>query len=141
MTYKSDKQPDRQDESLANQVVEQLDAAEQTLSEKVVQDIAQARTQALQQARMAKAQKEYGKTSKGSSKHFPFWAVGTPAAVALVALVLVSYGPNQAIPELPVELLMGDITTEDLALLNDMELTQDLEFADWLAQQNEEALL
>ncbi len=147
MTYKSDNQPRQNNEHneddirLEKRVVEQLDSAEHALSQDVVNDIAQARVQAVQKARMAKAQKQYKGHASSLPWRLPALVLGTPAAVAFVALLLVSYGPNKAIPELPVGVILGDVAVDDLALINDMEFTQDLEFADWLAQQNEEVLL
>ena len=137
MTYRSDKQND--DLPLTKQVIEQLDASNEALPQQVTQDIAMARQRALAQARNAKTT---GKVKQGNkSWQFPVFAVGTPAAVALIALLLVSYGPNEAIPTLPTELVMGEVSVDDMALINDMEFAQDLEFADWLAQQDQEALL
>jgi hypothetical protein len=46
-------------------------------------------------------------------------------------VVLVSYKQTPLIPVLPAELLTLDVPLEDLTLL------EDLEFADWLAEQQE----
>ncbi|UAA37629.1 DUF3619 family protein [Paraneptunicella aestuarii] len=141
MTYRSDKSTD--DLQLTKQVIEQLDASNDALPEKVTQDIAMARQRALMQARTQarNAKLNKGAKSLGRSWSMPALALGTPLAIALVAALLVSYQSNEAIPELPVQLVMEDMSVDDMALINDMEFAQDLEFADWLAQQDEEALL
>lgn len=62
--------------------------------------------------------------------------IATPMALAVAIAVLVNFQPTQGIPELPAEMLLAaDLPNEDLQLL------EDLEFVDWLAKQQEEALL
>lgn len=141
MTYRSNQQKD--DKLLVKQVIAELDAANQTLPDAVEQDISMARQRALMQARNAKrgVQPNNNHITSDKFKKTPLWAWGTPAAVAMVAMLLVSYEPNQAVVTIPTEMLSGELTSDDMHLISDMEFTQDLEFADWLAQQEQEALL
>ena len=140
MTFKSE--PNKADDDLVAGITSELDKAEKSMSEQVVSDITQARYAAMrvarerQQAKTALPLTPFGWSSKLT------WALGaTPAAVALVAVVLVSYGSHQGIPELPLELMSEDMSAQDLMVVHNMELAQDLEFANWLAQQGEEDLL
>lgn len=122
----------RETEMLINQ---QLDQESTQLSESVRADIANARMQALRTARENK-QKPANKfdvsgfmTLLANYK----WQLSMPTAVAVAVVILVSYTSRETIPALPSELLVADIPTEDLGLL------EELEFATWLAQQEQEA--
>ena len=117
-------------EKLINQ---QLDSANEQLSDTVRADISQARQQALRIARQKKA-------DKGTLfEQFiaPFinykWQLSMPMAVAAAVVILVSYTSRETIPALPEEILVADIPAEDLGLL------EDLEFATWLAEQEQGA--
>lgn len=148
MTYKSDPNANPRSHSqgdetrLVSRITSELDAAGKSLPENVVSDITQARYAALRVAREQQQGAKAGKWLPSGMSSRLAWALGaTPAAVALIAVVLVSYGSFQGIPELPPELVSGDLSAQDLMLVNNMELAQDLEFANWLAQQGEEDLL
>lgn len=140
MTYESE--PKSGESDLVARVTDELDSIDEKLPNRVVSDITAARYAAMRKHHEHRA-------SMASTKTLPFglssklaWTLGaTPAAVALLALVLVSYGSGSGIPELPSEWVSEDISAQDLMLVNNMELAQDLEFADWLSQQNEEDLL
>ena len=108
-------------EQLVNAKLDQANAA---LPLSVRQDIAAARIQA-----QAKAQRP------GIASTF-HWHSGWSTAiasvgVALAVVVLVSYQANPVIPAIPAALLAEEIPLEDLAML------EELEFANWLAEQEE----
>lgn len=126
-----------EDQKLVGRVTTELDNAEAELSENVKADISHARMNALREARALKEK------SANKSQWFkqPSFAVATPAAVAVLVTVLISYDGGEAIPMLPVELITGEVTTDDLALVENIEFAQDLEFATWLAEQDQEVLL
>lgn len=123
--------------------VEALDTADGDLSEEVLSDIAQARMKAIAAARQKKAGwsrnliRSFDRTidSVRFSLSLDNYKVAAPLAVAVAVTVLVSYDQNNQIPALPAELLSGDVPTEELAML------EDLEFASWLAEQQQEGLL
>lgn len=127
---------------MVSRITAELDAADKSLPDNVVSDITQARYAAMRVAREKQQESKTGKTLPFGMSSKLAWTLGaTPAAVALIAVVLVSYGSRQGIPELPLELVSDDLSAQDLMLVNNMELAQDLEFANWLAQQGEEDLL
>ena len=129
-----------EDQKLVKKVTAQLDEAELALSDSVKGDIAQARMNALREAR---AMKSKGENRAGWQQWFkqPTIAIAAPATAAVLVTVLISYDGGEAIPMLPVELITGEVTTDDLALVENIEFAQDLEFATWLAEQNQEVLL
>jgi hypothetical protein len=121
---------------LEKQINSHLDEANDALSEDIQNDIQQARVRAIAQAKLK------ANTLLGSTTHriissinlqylFTKKMIYTATPIALVLLVLVSYKPNKTIPVLPVGLYSEDVPMEDLAML------EDLEFADWLAEQQE----
>ena len=114
--------------TIEDRVIEQLEQANQSLPDRVKADIAYTRRKAILQAQ----QESNGKNRSGSS--FPTLTWATPAALAALVTLYVSYSPTQ-IPELPAELLDEEIPAVNVALL------QDLDFANWLAEQDDEALL
>lgn len=118
----------RFEEDTINQVVDALDSSNQQLPQQVRDDIRQARQQALRAARSDKAT-----TPRGFRLEQLAW-VGAPAAVALTITMLVNYPATTELPALPADMLLAEIPTEDLALL------EDLEFAQWLAQQQQVVL-
>ncbi|MGS2721100.1 hypothetical protein [Paraglaciecola aestuariivivens] len=107
-----------------HQVNRQLDQANAALPEQVKLDIATARLQA--QA-MAKAKQQPRLKPRISIMPASFATLG----VAILVAALVSYQPNPKIPALPAAILTEEVPLEDLALL------EDLEFANWLAEQQE----
>ena len=129
------------DDKNLNQTVESLvntglDNAIENMSSQQQQDIALARKKALIAAQ-----------GKGSSRLFdrilgllPTPQVMVPVSLAVCLAILVNYLPtNEIVPigiakiqPLPVEVLDASIPTENLMLL------QDLEFAQWLAEQDAE---
>jgi hypothetical protein len=114
--------------TVEQQINSQLERANAALPQSVKQDIAAARFQA--QAR-AKALSLNKKKSGWRNWHTSLPATLTSVAVALTVVVLVSYKQTPVIPVLPAELFTDEIPLEDFALL------EDLEFADWLAEQQE----
>lgn len=126
---------------LEKKVLAALDERNATLSPKVTDDIAQARMNAI---RAAGAQTQKRTLQKWVNiaidrfrqevlvNNFKFAA---PVVVAVFVAVLVSYHQDDTVPMLPQELLFGEVPGEELALL------QELEFASWLAQQQQEGHL
>jgi hypothetical protein len=120
-------------------VKQSLDEANKALPEHVSRDISRARIQALAKARIYSS-----KQAKGSgaqvleslrrllTPNFP--KVFAPLAVAALLVVLVSYPQTDTFPAFPGELLIADVPMEDFALL------EELEFADWLAEEQQEVL-
>ncbi|GGA68297.1 hypothetical protein GCM10011369_07430 [Neiella marina] len=122
---------DNEVEQLVNQ---QLDASSAQLDDVVRNDIASARLTALATARTAKLGNEPRAWSSliTSLFHRPRWQYAMPM-VALATVMLVTYTSRQTIPALPQELVLADVPAADLGLL------EDLEFATWLAQRQQEA--
>jgi hypothetical protein len=104
----------------------QLDQANAALPQSVKQDIGAARLNA-----QAKALALSKKRKTVRSWDFTLPASFTSVGVALVVVVLVNYKQTPVIPVLPAELLTLDVPLEDLTLL------EDLEFANWLAEEQE----
>ena len=118
-----------------------LDAANEAMTGEVLSDIAQARMNAI---RGAQTHKPTSVLQHGLSRilewiRYDFLVnnarLAAPLAVAVVVTVLVSYNQNDTVPAIPAEFLTGDVPTEELAML------EDLEFASWLAEQQQEGLL
>ena len=122
-----------------------LDASiSDNLPDSVQRDIANTRMRALNQAKLLSGAQPTPLVKQ--IKKILSVKVLVPSAVAVCALVLVNYSQNfmpesreiASIPPLPTEVLDESIPSEDLALL------QDIEFATWLAaqeQQDQEAIL
>ena len=113
-----------------------LDNANQDLPDVVRQDISQARIQALAQAKLYSSDKKSPLFAKALELFGYIFSdnlakLGGPLAVAVIAAVLVSYRLTDTIPAFPGELLTADVPMEDFALL------EELEFANWLAEQQE----
>ncbi len=121
MTLKSEQQP------IEQKVVEALDSAEQGLPVGVKYDLAMARRKAVLQAQR--------QTSSGSrlinKLAMPLTEIkfAFPAVLAIALLYIVNVDQPNSVPTLPANMLSMDLPTEDLALL------EDLEFANWLAEQ------
>lgn len=131
MTLKSDQDP------LADWVSKQLDDANEQLTEQQLKDIQQVRLNALrgqteirQRGWLFRAH-EYIAQQLGSSSVL----VAAPVAVAVIMGLLVSYSNESEIPALPLEYVSTDVPSEELALL------EDLDFATWLAENNQESVL
>lgn len=121
MTLKSEQQP------IEQKVVEVLDSAEQGLPVGVKNDLAMARRKAVLQAQR--------QTSSGSRlinklmKPLTEIKFAFPAVLAIALLYIINVDQPNSVPTLPANMLSMDLPTEDLALL------EDLEFANWLAEQ------
>lgn len=121
MTLKSEQQP------IEQKVVEVLDSAEQGLPVGVKNDLAMARRKAVLQAQR--------QTSSGSrfinklAKPLTEIKFAFPAVLAIALLYIINVDQPNSVPTLPANMLSMDLPTEDLALL------EDLEFANWLAEQ------
>lgn len=142
MTYKSDPHSDA--EPLVKQVIAELDMANEALSPTVQRDISRATQQALIQARNQQRQHRDGHQRSAFNLGVgqpTTWLWATPAAVAMVAVLLVSYQPEPMVANMPLEMISGELLPDDMHLIRDMEFTQDLEFANWLVQQEQEAML
>ncbi|BDX05679.1 DUF3619 family protein [Planctobacterium marinum] len=118
-----------------------LDEANAKLSDEVLSDITQARLNALHTASAKRDQKnklpmpiQWWQRMQQEVMTHQFRYVA-PAAVAVIVAVLVSYNQSNTVPVLPEVFFTGDIPGEELALL------EDLEFASWLAEQQQEGRL
>lgn len=123
------------------QVISALEQANSRLSDDVLSDIAQARLNALSKAQETGPQSFLIRHMQGMYEWLRYdlfvhnYKMAAPLAVAVVVTVLVSYTQDNSVPVLPLELLSGDVPTEELAML------EDLEFANWLAEQQQEGVL
>lgn len=127
--------------AVEKQVVGALEQANSRLSDDVLSDIAQARLNAIGKAQEINPKPFYIRYMQGAYEWLRYdlfvhnYKMAAPLAVAVVVTVLVSYTQDNSVPVLPLELLSGDVPTEELAML------EDLEFANWLAEQQQEGLL
>lgn len=122
--------------NLEKQINSHLDKANDTLSENVQNDIRQARVRAVAQAKLKVNTLQHPTTrhiiSSINLQHiFTKKVIFTATPIALTLLVLVNYTPSRTIPALPEGFYSVDVPMEDLAML------EDLEFVDWLAEQQE----
>ena len=130
-----------EDKKTQNKVIESLEHANAELSDSVLDDIAQARMNAIraahQQGEMSPFQRYLRATTEMLRRELLVnnLKFAAPLAVAVVVTVLVSYDQSNSIPAFPAELMSGDIPSEELAML------EDLEFASWLAEQQSENYL
>jgi hypothetical protein len=115
----------RYEDDTVGQVVDALDTSNQQLPTHIREDIRLVRQQAMRDAKAVN-----GKKTRTLRLPQLAW-VGAPAAVALTFIMLVNYPGANDIPALPADMLFVEIPSEDLALL------EDLEFAQWLAQQQQ----
>ena len=117
------------------QVVASLEDANQQLSQEALSDIARARHNALAAARIA-AKERHSWFQELKRWQFPGLVnnikFAAPVALAVTVGLLVSYTNTETIPVLPAEILSGDVPLEELAML------EELEFASWLAEQEQE---
>ncbi|MBE1298689.1 MAG: hypothetical protein GJ680_02095 [Alteromonadaceae bacterium] len=119
-------------ERVQQQVTRVLDEANDSLSQQQLSDISQARMNALRLARAAKSTDAQGANLSWLKRHYQ---LATPVAVAVLLAVLVSYNQINTVPAIPAEMMLGEVPTEELALL------EDLEFASWLAEQEQVGVL
>lgn len=126
-------------------VIESIEQANASLSDDVLSEIAQARINAIKLARQQASDGNLRHRLRRQLSRITDWlrqqialdnlTLAAPLAVAVVVTVLVSYDQSNPIPALPAEILAGDVPTEELAML------EELEFASWLAEQQQEGLL
>ena len=128
-------------DKLNSKVNAMLDEANANLSDEVLSDITQARLKVLQIASNGSRKKisaampiKWWQRIQREVLIHQFRYVA-PAAVAVIIAVLVSYNQSNTVPVLPEALLTGDVPAEELAML------EDLEFASWLAEQQQEGHL
>ncbi len=119
-------------------VAESLDQANASLTESQRADITQARLNAIKLASQQKPSQRW--LGRLFEKLKPVWLLqnyhlAAPAAVAVIVAVLVSYNQVETVPAIPAELMLGEVPLEELALL------EDLEFASWLAEQEQKGAL
>ena len=123
------------------QVIGVLEQTNSRLSDEVLSDITQTRLVAMQKAQETTPKPCYIRYMQEAYDWLRYdlfvhnYKMAAPVAVAVVVTVLVSYTKDNSVPVLPLELLSGDVPTEELAML------EDLEFANWLAEQQQEGLL
>lgn len=121
--------------------VQALEQANDQLSDDVLADIHNARVQALNSAQNQPARWRFWQSFLNGWQRLRQdvlvhqFRYAAPAAVAVIVAVLVSYNPDETIPALPEAFLSEDIPGEELAML------EELEFASWLAEQQQEGHL
>jgi len=126
------------EDKLKQTVNEQLDNSINRLEKNTLADIVQARSAALSKLAEQAEQSPYMPLfsrviDRLSSNQTAPWLI--PSAAALIIAISVNYLSVEAIPELPLALMAGELPTEDLALL------EDLEFLTWLAKNEMDAVL
>jgi hypothetical protein len=116
-------------ENLEKLVNSQLDAANNLLPKNVNEDICQARVRAITQAKFDSQVSSvfFNKLSKMLERKL----VVAGAPLILAVLILVNYKQSDTMPMLPAGVFSTELPSEDLAML------EDLEFASWLAEQQE----
>lgn len=128
-------------DKVSRKAVQALERANDRLSDDVLADIHNAREQALNQAqhkpaRLRLVQSLLNRWQRMRSEVLVHqFRYAAPVAVAVIVAVLVSYDSDKAIPALPEAFLSDDIPGEELAML------EELEFASWLAEQQQEGHL
>lgn len=108
-------------------IAEQLDESEKQLSAEVKDDIRMATRSAI-----LRAKRENETQSNQLVKYVQSITqikFALPALLAVALLYVVDINNSETIPALPADLLSMELPSEDLGLL------EDLEFADWLAEQ------
>lgn len=114
-------------ELIEKQVTDLLDESEKQLSSKVKHDIRMATRAAVLRARHEQsAKKSIVERFVQPTMQFKF---ALPAFLAVALLYGMNINNPESIPALPANMLAMDLPPEDLGLL------EDLEFADWLAEQ------
>ena len=129
-------------ESTCSQINQALDQSVNNMDSETLSDIAQARNYALRNYASKNKALKIAQRKKASEPGFlkelvlsPFSAALVPLAMAVIAVVSVNVYMVSPIPELPLAMVTGEIPTEDLTLL------KDLEFVIWLAENEKSALL
>lgn len=131
--------------NLERKVIDSLERANGCLSDEVVSDIARARMNAVAAAKRQGGRTNLNQLIKRRLSVISDWlcsqasvgkiTLAAPMAVAVIVTVLVSYNHSNPIPAIPAEIFSGEVPTEELAML------EELEFASWLAEQQQEGLL
>lgn len=115
-----------------NQAVhEALDEENHALPPEVKHDLQNARLKALAQLRKPVETRQSWFDKIGFEFKSAFYWTTAPVAVAIAVVILLSYQSIDTLPVFPADMLTAQVPQEDLALL------EDLEFADWLSQQQE----
>lgn len=121
MTSKSEQQ------LIEQKIVESLNSAEQDLPVETKNELSLARRAAILQARRAQhTQSSLWRKLVGSITEIKF---ALPASLAIALLYIVNIEQPNSVPAFPADMLSMDLPSEDL------ELLEDLEFANWLAEQ------
>lgn len=93
----------------------------------------------VRQAALYAAKQQMDKTSLatriGKIIRHPMPTVAVPVAAAVLIALSLEYGSVEPVPALPVAMMTEDVPTEDLSLLEDLELVT------WLAENEQAALL
>lgn len=119
------------DEQLTRHVTEVLDDANAQLPDSVASQLQQRRHAALRQAGSESSQSATSGFAGMSGKQV--WLPALAAGFAVVAIL--RYDGQVEVPVLPDAMLVAEVPSEDLAML------EELEFAHWLAEQEDEVAL
>lgn len=111
-----------------------LEHSVQELPEQTLSDIAKVRATALK-ANQRNNENFLLKTFKEPDFITRFFTIAVPSAAVVVIALSVNNLSMQSIPELPSALISGEVPSEDLAMLEDME------FVAWLAENETNNLL
>jgi len=106
-----------------------------SLTKETLADIASVRTQALKNNDVKGNFKDLLISSFAKYLGSPKIHIGVPVAGAIIIGISVKYARVEAIPELPIAMMVANLPTEDFAML------EDLEFVTWLAENEQSTLL
>ncbi len=121
-------------DDVVNFTNEALDSSVEDLPKQVLVDIAKVRASALR-ANKHENEKFLAKFVYDPHLLKRIMTIAVPSAVAVVIALSVNQLSITPIPELPSALLSGDVPSEDLAMLENME------FVAWLAENETNSLL
>lgn len=111
-----------------------LDFSVSTLSEEQCADISKVRSIALSKAQ-SNSQFEFGSTFLKLVEQSSWLKLTAPVAAVFLVVITVNNVMVEPVPELPLAMINGEVPTEDLAML------EDLEFVIWLAKNEENIML
>ena len=134
MTSPSKPQNTMSEKQVVERMTQALDASVDNLSDNAKSDLMAARHAALRAARQTDTKPGWA-AQIGQWLAMPTTKAAVPVAAAVLIALSLTYETAQPVPALPVAMVDGDVPTEDLALL------EDLDFVTWLAENEPDALL
>lgn len=120
--------------NLENQINTVLDDVNAELTSQQCDDISQARIQAIKLAKVRNTFDFSVLSFMQSMLQKQHMMVATPLAFSALLIFFVSFNTSDTLPHLPTNFFSDDVPMEDLTML------EELEFANWLAEQQEMVL-